>query len=120
MPLLFYKILIYIPYATLRETPNEGTSRIECGTEKPDRTMEALESPTVAIAQAIFNDPRWYGIKQNQGIPDEWLFTLRRCWHFQTTCIDMRWLSFLRHLLPLILQGDRGDRDAAWSVFMAR
>ena len=114
----------------LRETPNEGKSRINCGTEKPDWTMEAINSPTGAIAEALFNDPRWHGLEQNQGIPSEWLVhaeallalpsNLRRYaiviffrnleWFFS---VDPQWTE--RHLLPA-LRGD--DRDAAWSGFL--
>ncbi len=114
----------------LRETPNEGKSRINCGTEKPDWTMEAINSPTGAIAEALFNDPRWHGLEQNQGIPSEWLVhaeallalpnDLRRYaiviffrnleWFFS---VDPQWTE--RHLLPA-LRGD--DRDAAWSGFL--
>lgn len=114
----------------LRETPNEGKSRINCGTEKPDWTMEAINSPTGAIAEALFNDPRWHGLEQNQGIPSEWLVhaeallalpnDLRRYaiviffrnleWFFS---VDPQWTE--RHLLPAL----RGDgRDAAWSGFL--
>lgn len=117
----------------LRETPNEGGTSIVRGFEKPDWAMEAINSPTGAIAQVLLNDPRLHGLEQNQGIPSEWLVhaeallalpkDLRRYaivvffyninYFFH---VDPRWTR--RHLLPALRGNDRNDRDAAWSVFL--
>lgn len=57
----------------LRESPNEGRSGIVRGSKEPDWTMEAINSPTGKIAEALFNDPRKNNLDRNQGFPPEWL-----------------------------------------------
>lgn len=117
----------------LRETPNEGGLSINRGIKEPNWAIEAINSPTGAIAQALFNDPRWHGLKQNQGIPSEWLVhaeallalpkDLRRYalvvffyninYFFH---VDPKWTK--DHLLPALRGNDRDDSDAAWSGFL--
>ncbi len=117
----------------LRESPNEGRSGIVRGSEEPDWTMEAINSPTGKIAQALFNDLRKDNLDRNQGFPAEWLAhvesllsfpgDLRRHalvilfhnlnWLF---AIDPKWTE--KHLLPALQGDETNDRDAAWSGFL--
>ena len=117
----------------LRESPNEGRSGIIRGSKEPDWTMEAINSPTGKIAQALFNDPRSNNLNRNQGIPSKWLVQaeellalpndLRRHaiviffhnlnWFF---AVDPKWTE--HYLLPVLKDNDREDRDAAWSGFL--
>ena len=119
----------------LRETPNEGGLSINRGIKEPNWAIEAINSPTGAIAQALSNHPRCHGLKQNQGIPSEWLVhaeallalpkDLRRYalvvffyninYFFH---VDPKWTR--RHLLPALRGNDQDDRDAAWSGFLWR
>lgn len=57
----------------LRQHSNEGRSGIVRGSKVPDWTMEAINSPTGKIAEALFNDPRKNDLDRNQGFPLEWL-----------------------------------------------
>lgn len=117
----------------LRESPNEGRSGIVRGSKEPDWTMEAINSPTGKIAQALFNDPRKDNLNRNQGFPSEWLIhaeallalpnDLRRHaivilfhnlnWFF---AVDPKWTE--QYLLPALQGNDTDDRDAAWSGFL--
>ena len=117
----------------LRTSPNEGRSGIVRGSKEPDWTMEAINSPTGKIAEALFKDPRKDDLHQNQGFPSEWLahaeallklpHDLRRHtlviffhslnWFF---AVDPNWTE--QHLLPLLQGDDTDDRDAAWSGFL--
>lgn len=115
----------------LRESPSEGRSAIIRGSKEPDWTMEAINSPTGKIAQALFNDPRTDNI--NKGIPSEWLvhaeallalpddlhrhalviFFYSLNWFFAA---DAKWME--HHLLPALQGKECDDRDAAWSGFL--
>ncbi|WP_262730906.1 SIR2 family protein [Alloalcanivorax marinus] len=117
----------------LRESPNDGRSAIVRGSKEPDWTMEAINSPTGKVAQALFNDPRKNNLNPNQGFPSEWLVhaeallafpnDLRRHaiviffhnlnWFF---AIDPKWTE--QYLLPALQGKDEDDRDAAWSGFL--
>lgn len=131
-PPIFDRILGKL-IGTIREAPNESGTGIVRGFEKPDWAMEAINSPTGAIAQVLLNDPRLHGLEQNQGIPSEWLvhaetllalpndlhryamviFFSNLEWFFT---IDPQWTE--DHLLPALRANDRDDRDAAWSGFL--
>lgn len=131
-PPIFDRILNKL-IGTIREAPNESGTGIVRGFEKPDWAMEAINSPTGAIAQVLLNDPRLHGLEQNQGIPSEWLvraetllalpndlhryamviFFSNLEWFFT---IDPQWTE--DHLLPALQANDRDDRDAAWSGFL--
>lgn len=117
----------------LRATPNEGGTAIVRGSKEPDWTMEAINSSVGKIAEALFNDPRKDNLKQDQGLPSEWLThaeallelssDLRRYvlvilfhnlnWLF---VVDPKWTE--QHLLPALQGKDLDDRDAAWSGFL--
>lgn len=131
-PPIFDRILGKL-IGTIREAPNESGTGIVRGFEKPDWAMEAINSPTGAIAQVLLNDPRLHGLEQNQGIPSKWLvhaetllalpndlhryamviFFSNLEWFFT---IDPQWTE--DHLLPALRANDRDDRYAAWSGFL--
>lgn len=117
----------------LRKYPSDGRSGIVRGSNEPDWTMEAINSPTGKIAESLFNDPRKNDLDPGQGFPREWLFyveallalpnDLRRHtlvilfhnlnWFY---AIDPKWTD--EHLLPAFHRGGSDDRDAAWSGFL--
>jgi hypothetical protein len=117
----------------LHARPEEGASGIVRGSSEPDWTMEAINSPTGKIAQALFNDPRTKNLKSGQGLPDRWLNhakallslpgDLRRHtlvilfhnlnWFY---AVDPVWAE--TNLLPVFDSSDIHDRDAAWSGFL--
>lgn len=117
----------------LRESPDEGRSGIGRGSQEPDWTMEAINSPTGKVAEALFNDPRKDNLNRNQSFPSAWLAhveallalpnDLRRHamvilfhnlnWFF---AVDPKWTE--QNLLPALHGNDADDRDAAWSGFL--
>lgn len=119
----------------LREAPKEDVTGIVRDFEKPDWVEEVFYSPIGEVLDALFNDPRKDGLKQNQGIPSEWLVhaeallalpkDLRRYaivvffyninYFFH---VDPKWTE--DHLLPALRGDDQDDRDAAWSGFLRR
>lgn len=131
-PPIFDRILGKL-IGTIREAPNESGTGIVRGFEKPDWAMEAINSPTGSIAQALLNDARSCDLEKNQGIPSGWLvhaeallalpndlhryamviFFSNIEWFFT---IDPQWTE--DHLLPVLRASDRDDRDAAWSGFL--
>lgn len=121
--------------SVLHESPTEGRSSIIRGSKEPDWTMEAINSPTGKITQALFNDPRTDNLNKNQGISPKWLAhaedllalpsDLRRHtiviffhnlnWFF---AVDPKWTE--QYLLPALQGSDTDDREAAWSGFLWR
>ncbi|MFC4298381.1 SIR2 family protein [Castellaniella hirudinis] len=117
----------------LRESPSEGGSGIVRGSDGPDWTMEAINSPTGRMAEALFNDPRMGDLNRNQGFPPEWIvlaelllalpgdlsryalviFFHNLNWFFS---IDKEWTE--RFLLSVFEEGDEDTRNAAWSGFL--
>ncbi len=95
--------------------------------------MEAINSPTGIIAEAMFCDPRKNNLNAGQGFPLAWLNyialllslpeELRRHafvilfhnlnWLY---AVDPTWTS--ANLLPVFDSDDTRDRDAAWSGFL--
>lgn len=95
--------------------------------------MEAINSPTGKVAEALFNDPRKDNLNRNQGFPPAWLAHAEALlalpndlhrhamvilfhnlnWFF---AIDPQWTE--QHLLPALHGNDTDDRDAAWSGFL--
>ena len=120
-------------FSVLSESPNEGHSGIIRGSNQPDWAMEAINSPTGKIAQALFNDPRQNNLSPSQGFPSKWLANteallalpndLRRYslviffhnlnWFFT---IDPKWTE--QHLLPVLQDNNTDDRDSVWSGFL--
>lgn len=117
----------------LRMYSSEGRSGIVRGSREPDWTMEAINSPTGKLAQALFNDPRKNDLKRKQGFPHEWLVHVEAllalpddlCRHTLVILfhnlnwfysIDPKWTD--EHLLSVLHKDEAKDRDAAWSGFM--
>jgi hypothetical protein len=117
----------------LKKYPSDARSGIVRGSREPDWTMEAINSPTGKIAEALFSDPRKNNLTVGQGFPTEWLLhaeallalpdDLQRhalvilChnlnWFY---AIDPKWTE--EHLLPVLDAGQGDSRDAAWSGFL--
>ena len=119
----------------LGETSNESGTNIVRGSKKPNWVMEAINSPIDEIVKALFNDPRTHDLKQNQGIPDEWIIHVKALLALPKDLrryalvvffyninyffhVDPKWTR--RHLLPALRGNDQDDRDAAWSGFLWR
>lgn len=119
----------------LGEAPNKGGTTIVRGSKEPNWVMEAINSPIDEIVKALFNDPRTHDLKQNQGIPDEWLIHVKallalpndlRRYAIVKFFFNLNWFFAVApqwtedHLLPALREDNREDRDAAWSGFLWR
>lgn len=117
----------------LRAQPDQGRSSIVRGSKEPDWTMEAINSPTGRIAEAMFRDPRIKNVNADQGFPQPWLnhvealLTLPDDLRRHALVIifhNLNWLYYIhptwteRNLLSVFNGGDIYDRDAAWSGFL--
>ncbi|MGL5448051.1 MAG: SIR2 family protein [Rhabdaerophilum sp.] len=117
----------------LQKCPSEGQSGVVRGSNEPDWTMEAINSPAGRIAEALFYDPRHKNLDVNQGLPLMWVRhveallmlpdDLRRYtlvilfrnlnWFY---AIDPKWTG--QHLLPVLHCAEMANRDAAWAGFL--
>lgn len=117
----------------LRVLPNKGRSTILRGSQAPNWTMEAINSPSGNLARALLNDPRKDNLVRNQRFPFEWLvhaeallrlsndsrryvlviFFHNLNWFY---AIDPKWTE--EHLLPVLQEHDTDDYRAAWSGFL--
>lgn len=119
----------------LGEAPNKGGTTIVRGSKEPNWVMEAINSPIDEIVKALFNDPRTHDLKENQGIPDEWLIHVEallalpndlRRYAIVKFFYNLNWFFAVApqwtedHLLPALREDNREDRDAAWSGFLWR
>lgn len=117
----------------LHARPEEGTSGIVRGSSEPDWTMEAINSPTGKIAQALLHDPRTTDLKSGQGFPNRWLnhvkvllslsgdlrrHTLVILFHNLNWFYDVDPVWTETNLLPVFDSTDVHDGDAAWSGFL--
>jgi hypothetical protein len=118
--------------AVLKEEPQEGRSVIQRRREEPDWVMEAINSPTGKLAQALFDHPLKSDLKTGQGYPTAWLafiddllslpgdlrrhalvvFTHNLDWFY---AIDPRWSE--QKLLSILETDSKSDQEAFWGGF---
>ncbi|URK87135.1 hypothetical protein LP421_25655 [Rhizobium sp. RCAM05350] len=64
--------LIWKLAAVLMALPPQSGSGIVRTSKEPDWTMEAINSPTGDLAQALFDDPLKSNLEAGAGLPGEW------------------------------------------------
>lgn len=117
----------------LAEFPVQGHSGIVRGSKTPDWPMEALNSPTGDLAQAIFDDPQQASLKREEGLPKLCrshieallalpgdpgryalvIFARELNWLF---AVDPEWTG--EHLLEHLNSETEQDKLAFWSGFL--
>ena len=70
-PALFMKLVLNLASA-LTLDPDKGGTAIVRGAKYPDWTMEAINSPTGRIGEALFDDPQKDSLLVGQGFPSAW------------------------------------------------
>lgn len=133
-PGLFRKLVSAATIALALGTDESNTSIVR-GNKDPDWTMEAINSPTGHLAQALFHDPVRNDLLAGQGLPKVWsalvesllslpgdlrrhaivIFSYHLSWFH---AVDPLWTQ--RNLL-LVLEGEADeDRQALWAGFLWR
>lgn len=112
----------------------QSQSGIVRGSKQPDWVMEAINSPTGHVAEALFDDPRTKGLKTNESFPIGWsvlvegLLNLPGELHRHALVIFARQLSWLfavdpdwtsRNVLPHLEASNEFDKQAFWSGFLS-
>jgi hypothetical protein len=119
--------------AVLEKYPSQARSGIVRGGKQPDWTMEAINSPTGKVVEALFDDPRKNGLGAGECLPKVWLEQIEKLlnlsddqrrhayvlvfynlsWFYH---VDPEWAE--KHLMCVLDFGDAQDRDAAWAGFL--
>ncbi|MDF1671833.1 MAG: SIR2 family protein [Roseovarius sp.] len=114
------------------ETPESSTAIIR-GNREADWTVEAINSPTGKLAEALFDDPKKDGLGERAGFPKEWLGLVERLlelpgdlrrhslvifahslsWFFY---VDPAWTK--ANLLSVLTSNDDDDQEAFWAGFL--
>ncbi|AXS40156.1 SIR2 family protein [Breoghania sp. L-A4] len=112
---------------------DESTSSVVRSNKEIDWTMEAINSPTGKLAEALFDDPQKDGLSRGQGLPEEWLrlvqgllalpddlhrhalviFAHNLSWFF---AVDPEWTYV--NLLSALDSSVEQDREAFWGGFL--
>jgi hypothetical protein len=112
--------------------PKQSSSGIVRSSREPDWTMDAINSPTGDIAEALFDDPQKNDLKAGAGFPNKWLhqvecllalpgdlrrhalviFAYNLSWFF---FVDPQWTKV--NLLSLLSSENQEDSQALWSGF---
>lgn len=131
-PELFERLVSKVTAALATQT-EETKFIIVRGNEETDWTMEALNSPTGNIAQALFYDPTWDRRLVGQGLPKAWsemvsrilvlpgdmrrhgivIFSHQLSWLF---AVDPVWTK--ENLLSIFVGKSEQDREALWAGFL--
>lgn len=128
-----FRRLIFAATAALTTQPDESASSIVRGNKEPDWTMDAINSPTGSLAEALFDHPGKNDLLVGQGLPKAWSEMvvpllalpgdLRR--HAIVICshqlswfyaIDPVWTR--AHLLSILDGESEEDRQALWAGFL--
>lgn len=128
-----FRRLISAATAALATQPEESATSIGRGNKEPDWTMEAINSPTGNLAEALFDDPAKNGLSVGQGLPKAWSEMvvsllelpgdLRR--HAIVICshqlswfyaVDPVWTQ--ENLLSILDGEPEEDRQALWAGFL--
>jgi hypothetical protein len=131
-PDLFSRLIVKATEILALE-PQGSLSGIVRSNKTPDWTMEAINSPTGDIAEALFDDPQKNNLKASQGLPKKWLahvekllalqgdlrrhalviFSFNLSWFFY---VDPKWTK--ANLLSLLHSENLEDRQSLWSGFL--
>jgi hypothetical protein len=128
-----FRRLISAATAALAAQPDESSSAVVRGNNEPDWTMEAINSPTGHLAEALFDDPVKNDLVVGQGLPEAWSKMLvpllalpgdlRR--HAIVICsYQLNWLYAVDplwtegHLLSILDGECEEDRQALWAGFL--
>ncbi len=114
---------------TLSASPEAGASGVGRVAAKPDWTMQAINSPTGKIVEALFNDPRSKGVDRGGGFSSDWLRHVERVINLPDELRrhalvllfhNLKWFYWVdadwtvNTLLP-VLSREGDDRGAAWA-----
>jgi hypothetical protein len=120
-------------FDTLSIHPDAGGSGMVRGSSAPDWATQALNSPAGKIAQALLNDPRRNGLERNEGLPPVWATHVQKAMALpdQDKCRSLVFFSYFlhwfynvdpewteEHLLALLAEGTRDQKDAWWSGYL--
>ena len=131
-PVVFSR-LISQQIGVLALDTEESKAAIERQSKDVDWTMEAINSPTGRVAEALMDDPRKEGIPNGDGLPVEWLkqveallelpgdlrrhaivfFSYNLSWFF---AVDPIWTS--ANLLSILTGSSQYDKEALWAGFL--
>lgn len=128
-----FRRLISVATTALATRPDESATSIVRGNKEPDWTMEAINSPTGDLAEALFDDPVKNDLLVDQGLPKAWSEMivpllalpgdLRR--HAIVICshqlswfyaVDPVWTE--ENLLSILDDESGEDRQALWAGFL--
>lgn len=113
--------------------PPDGKSAIIRTNAIPDWTMEAINSPTGDLAEALFDHPLIKNLKNGTGLPTEWLelaeafFLLPGDMRKHAVVIfsyKINWLYYIdpdwtkKHLISVLELNDGEDKEALWAGFL--
>lgn len=117
----------------LSRNPAQSSSGIVRGSNRPDWTMESINSPTGDVAEALFDNVRGKNLKVGDGLPIVWrthagallalpgdlrrhglvIFAHNLSWFF---AVDPAWTK--DHLLRVLESDCEFDKQALWSGFL--
>lgn len=131
-PDLFSRLVSKAINALSLRTAENATAIIR-GNRKIDWTMEAINSPTGYLAQALICDPKTDGLNAQEGFPKNWLQHLERLLllpenprRYALTIFthDLSWFFYIdpvwtkSNLLSVLDANDAQDKDAFWAGFL--
>lgn len=131
-PELFRRLISAATVALALQSHESATSIVR-GNKEPDWTMEAINSPTGRVAEALFDDPVKNDLLAGQGLPKAWsamvesLLALPGDLRRHAIVIFSHQLSWFHAVDPLWTQGNllsilegksEEDRQALWAGFL--
>lgn len=131
-PELFRRLISAATVALALQSDESATSIVR-GNKEPDWTMEAINSPTGRVAEALFDDPVKNDLLAGQGLPTAWsamvesLLALPGDLRRHAIVIFSHQLSWFHAVDPLWAQGNllsilegesEEDRQALWAGFL--
>lgn len=128
-----FRRLISAATVALALQPDESAASIIRGNKEPDWTMEAINSPTGRVAEALFDDPVKDDLLTGQGLPKAWsamvesllalpgdlrrhaivIFSHQLSWFH---AVDASWTE--ANLLSVLEGNSEDDREALWAGFL--
>lgn len=131
-PEIFSRLVIKL-IDTLSLDTTESSTAIVRGSKETDWTMEAINSPTGRLAEALFDDPQKDSLSEDTGFPKAWLRYVERLlalpgdlrrhtlvilahnlsWFFY---VDPKWTT--AELLAVLNSKNELDQEALWAGFL--